>query len=194
MLVQDIEIRTKITKMADKYCRNERKVKMINNACTFIASSLNNFSFGYDFENSQCIYLVSQLQNYIANLYNKGVRNFYSVCEQGVDLWAAEYVAGLIKKDNSVKLSCILPYEEQAAKWYPDIRELYYRVLEQASDTKYIGLHYSDDCIKKARLFTIDHCSHIFTAIESGYDKEYADYALEGSKDVYNCFSNIKSI
>lgn len=167
---------------------------MISNACTFIASSLNNFSFGYDFESSQCIYLVSQLKDYIANVYNEGVRNFYSVCEQGVDLWAAEYVAGLIKKDNSVKLSCILPYEEQAAKWYPDIRELYYRVLEQASNTEYISLHYSDDCVKKARLLTIDRSNHIFTAIESEHGKEYADYALASSKDVYNCFSKEKRI
>ena len=54
---------------------------MKNNGCTFIASSLSDFSFGYDFENPKCIYLVSQLKDYITKKYNEGVRDFYSVCE-----------------------------------------------------------------------------------------------------------------
>lgn len=162
---------------------------MINNGCTFIASSLSDFSFGYDFESPKCIYLVSRLKDYITKKYNEGVRDFYSVCEQGVDLWAAEFVTQIIKKDKSVKLHCILPYEEQAAKWHSDIRELYYKVLEQSDDTEFVSLYYSDDCLKKARLLTIDHSKYIFTALESDLGNEYAEYALNKGKSVYDFFT-----
>lgn len=167
---------------------------MKNNGCTFIASSLSDFSFGYDFENPKCIYLVSQLKDYITKKYNEGVRDFYSVCEQGTDLWAAEYVAEIIKKDRSVKLHCILPYEEQAAKWHSDIRELYYKVLEQADDTKFVSLRYSEGCLKKARLLTIDSSRYIFTALESDLGNEYTEYALKNGKSVYNFFTEDESV
>lgn len=165
------------------------RIVMINKGCTFIASSLSSFSFGFDFENSKCICLLSCLKEFIKKRYDEGVRDFYSVCEQGVDLWAAEYVTRLIDRDKSVKLHCILPYEEQAAKWHSDIRELYYNILEKADDTEYIGLHYSDDCLKKARLFAIDRSSSVFSAAESGFGKECKEYALQNGKNVYDFFS-----
>ena len=159
---------------------------MKNTGCTFIASSLHNMSFGYDFESSKCNYLISQLSENITNLYKSGVRDFYSICEQGVDLWAAENVLSLIKEDKSVKLHCILPYEEQAAKWHPSLRELYYTVLEQAESTEFVSLQYCEDCMQKARYRTLDQSRYVISVSRSDEISEYSDYALEKGMEVVN--------
>lgn len=162
---------------------------MKNTGCTFITSSLHNLSFGYDFESPQCDFLMSQLRENITDLYKSGVRDFYSVCEQGIDLWAAENVIRLIKTDKSVKLHCILPYEEQAAKWYPSFRELYYTVLEQAESTEFIALRYCEDCMQKARYRTLDQCGYVISVYESEEINEYRDYALKKGAEVIDLHS-----
>ena len=151
---------------------------MKNNGCTFIASSLHDLSFGYDFESPECSYLISQLNENITEVYKSGVRDFYSVCEEGFDLWAAKDVIGLIKSDNSVRLHCILPFEEQAAKWHPSLRELYYTVLEQAESAEFVSLRYREDCMKKARYRTLDQSGYVISVCGSEEMREYKNYAL----------------
>lgn len=162
---------------------------MNNTGCTFIASSLHNLSFGYDFESPKCNLLISQLKENITDLYKSGVRDFYSICEQGIDLWAAENVIRLFEIDKSVRLHCILPYEEQAAKWHPDFRELYYTVLEQAESTEFVSLRYCEDCMSKARYRTLDKCKYAISVYESKERNEYKDYALKKGIEVIDLHS-----
>ena len=98
---------------------------MEKNACTFISSALTDFSFGYDFTSFKCISLKLQLAHYISDMYKAGVREFYSVCEEGIDLWAAEIVTYIMRDDPETKLHCVIPYEEQAAKWHSSTRGLF---------------------------------------------------------------------
>ena len=147
------------------------------NACTFIGSRLNRFSFGYDFTAPKCIALKLQLAQYINDMYKAGVRDFYSVCQEGVELWAAEIVIYLMAGDDSVKLHCILPYEEQAARWHPDTRELYYNILALASDCEMISTHYKGYCLALARYKALDRSCHVFAVVEDGSSNEYVKYA-----------------
>lgn len=157
---------------------------MGNTACTFLASEIGKFSFGFDFTDHKCIALKLQLAQYINDMYKAGVREFYSVCEQGVDLWAAEIVTFLMQSDEEVKLFCILPYEEQAAKWHPDIHELYYRVLEQATEVEHVGTRYEEDCLAEARYRTLDCCANVFAVVYDGKDNEYVRYSMVRGKEV----------
>ena len=170
------------------------RFKMKNNGCTFIASSLHDLSFGYDFESPECSYLISQLNENITEIYRSGVRDFYSICEEGIDLWAAENVLALIKEDNTVRLHCVIPYEEQAAKWQPSLRELYYTVLEQAESAEFVSLKYRDDCMRKARYRTLDQSGYVISVCESEEMREYKNYALgKGIKlvDIRSAYPNV---
>lgn len=154
------------------------------NACTFIGSKLSKFSFGYDSTAPKCIALKLQLAQYINDMYKAGVRDFYSVCQEGVELWAAEIAAYLMAGDKSVKLHCILPYEEQAAKWHPDTQELYYNVLAVASDTKIIDARFKKNSLALARYRSLDKCGHLFAVVEDGAANEYVRYAKANGKRV----------
>ena len=157
---------------------------MKNSACTFIASDLTDFSFGYDSTEPKCIALKLQLAQYINDMYIGGVRSFYSVCQEGVDLWAAEIVTYIMKSDSEVTLNCIIPYEEQAAKWHPDTRELYYRVLEQATQTETVACFYTEDCLAAASYEPLDRCDHVFAVVKEGAENDYVKYARVRGKNI----------
>lgn len=157
---------------------------MNSNACTFIGSRLSRFSFGYDFTAPKCIALKLQLAQYINDMYKAGVRDFYSVCQEGVELWAAEIAVYLMAGDKSVKLHCILPYEEQAAKWHPDTQELYYNILAAASDCEIIDTHYKKTSLALAKYKALDKSRHVFAVVEDGAANEYVKYAMANGKRV----------
>ena len=158
---------------------------MEKNACTFISSALTDFSFGYDFTSFKCISLKLQLAHYISDMYKAGVREFYSVCEEGIDLWAAEIVTYIMRDDPETKLHCVIPYEEQAAKWHSSTRELYYRVLEQATDVIFVNKHYTEDCLAAARYMVLDHCKIVFSSVKEGKENEFVRYSGLSRKDIF---------
>lgn len=157
---------------------------MNSNACTFIGSTLNRFSFGYDFTAPKCIALKLQLAQYINDMYKAGVRDFYSVCQEGVELWAAEIAVYLMAGDESVRLHCILPYEEQAARWHPDTQELYYNVLAAASDCEFIDTRFKRNSLASAKYKALDKSRHVFAVVEDGASNEYVRYAMANGKRV----------
>lgn len=155
--------------------------------CTFISSDLTGFSFGYDFRNPKCIALKLQIAQYINDMYKSGIKEFYSVCEQGVDLWAAEVVTYIMRSDEETKLYCIIPYEEQAARWHEDARELYYRVLEEATEVTFLNTRYKEDCLAAARYYTLDRCGYVFAVTANGVKNEFIRYARMLGRNV-SCF------
>ncbi len=157
---------------------------MNKTACTFIGSRISKFSFGYDCTNPKCVALKLQLAQYINDMYRAGVREFYSVCQEGVDLWAAEIVTYLMKDDEEVKLHCVLPYEEQAVKWHPDAHELYYSVIEKATDAELVNTRYTKDALAQARYRTLDLCGNVFAVVEDGNKNDYVKYARIKGKSV----------
>lgn len=163
---------------------NRKDLKMNTNACTFIGSELSKFSFGYDFSAPKCIALKLQLAQYINDMYKAGIREFYSICQEGVELWAAEIIVYLMAGDKSVKLNCILPYEEQAAKWHPDTQELYYNILSLASNCEIIDTRLKKYSLAMARYKALEKSRHVFAVVEDGAANEYVKYAVANGKKV----------
>ena len=66
---------------------------------------------------------------------------------QGVDLWAAELVLTLRKKNPALNLHCILPCEGQERKWPVQTQRRYRSILEQADSVTYASREYYDGCL-----------------------------------------------
>ncbi|MCM1054241.1 MAG: DUF1273 domain-containing protein [Bacteroides sp.] len=153
-------------------------------ACTFISSELSSFSFGYDASHPKCVALKLQTAQYINDMCKSGVKTFYSVCEQGVDLWAAEVVTYIMRSDAETKLYCVIPYEEQAAKWHNDMHELYYRVLSEATEVVFMNAHYKEHCLAAARYYALDRCGYVFAAVADRNENEFVRYSRARGKNV----------
>lgn len=91
------------------------------------------FRWGWDEEDTGCKALKLVLLRQIWLLYRNGCRDFYAACDPGVGLWCAEIVNGLRGAIPDMRLYCAVPYEEQAAKWAPYLRDRYFDVLEKCT-------------------------------------------------------------
>ena len=120
---------------------------MERTACAFTGHRPKSFPWKYDEAAQGCILLKEILAEQIAALADAGVTDWFSGMAQGVDLWAAELVLTLRKKNPALNLHCILPCEGQERKWPVQTQRRYRSILEQADSVTYASREYYDGCL-----------------------------------------------
>ena len=129
---------------------------MIKTACAFTGHRPKSLSWGYDESAPGCVLLKEVLAAQISALAEQGVTDFLSGMAQGVDLWCAQIVLNLKKKNPALKLHAILPCEGQENKWSVSAREIYHSILEQADEVVYVGQEYSRGCMLERNRYMVD--------------------------------------
>ena len=130
--------------------------------CAIIAKSLVDTGLINEYEPPYSK-IKEQLRDTIWELYCSGYTEFYSNCEYGVPLWAAEIIIAL-KMYNDIKLHIAMPHEEQATRWAEEYRDRFFTVHEKADTVKIISTHYTEDCYEKAERYmsdASDKCEYI---------------------------------
>ena len=140
---------------------------MIEAACAFTGHRPKSFPWGYDENAPSCVLLKEVLASQISALAEQGVTDFLSGMAQGVDLWCAQIVLDLKKKNPALKLHAILPCEGQERKWTASAQEHYRSILAQANEVIYVGQEYSRNCMLKRNRCLVDHSS-ILLAVYNG--------------------------
>ena len=142
---------------------------MIKTACAFTGHRPKSFPWGYDESAPGCVLLKEVLAVQISALAEQGVTDFLSGMAQGVDLWCAQIVLDLKKKNPALKLHAILPCEGQESKWTVSAQELYHSVLAQANEVIYVGQEYSQDCMLNRNRYMVDHSSILLAVYNGAY-------------------------
>ena len=146
------------------------------------------FPWKYDETASDCVLLKEVLTAQIEALADRGVTDFLSGMAQGVDLWCAQIVLDLKKKNPALKLHAILPCEGQENKWSVSAREIYHSILEQADEVVYGGREYSRGCMLGRNRYMVDHSS-ILLAVYNGTYRSGTGmtvrYAQQLKKELY---------
>lgn len=101
--------------------------------CGFLSHTASRFRFGWDEESQDCAMLKQVMLQQIQRLRIMGCRSFYVVPDSGASLWFGELINLLRQQDPELLLQCILPHEEIASKWHPNLRERYFALLEQCT-------------------------------------------------------------
>ena len=73
----------------------------------------------------------------------------------GVGLYAAETLHGLKEQDDALKTICFVPYEEQATKWTPELRDRYFNALAACTEVVNVAYEKTVGCEFKAYLEAI---------------------------------------
>lgn len=136
-------------------------------SCAFTGHRPKSFPWKYNEAASDCVALKKVLAEQIAALTNDGITGFITGMALGVDLWAAQIVLDLRKKNPMLKLCCALPCEGQEKKWPADKQELYRSILKQADDIHWESRNYIADCMLNRNRYMVDHAS-ILLAIYNG--------------------------
>ena len=86
-----------------------------------------------------------ELAQQIMVLRQQGVTRFSVACDYGIGLYAAEIINALRNDEPELMLFCVTPYEEQATKWTPELRERYFDMLIKCTHMTAASLHKQPD-------------------------------------------------
>ena len=70
-------------------------------------------------------------------------------------LYAAEILHGLKESDEELETICYVPYEEQATKWTPELRDRYFNALAVCTEVVNVAYEKTVGCEFKAHLEAI---------------------------------------
>jgi len=132
--------------------------------CAVIGASVMRFPWGFDEEAAGCQELKLELAQKIMELCQQGVKCFAVVADCGVGLYAGEIVNALRRADADLTLFVVAPYEEQATKWAPYLRERYFMLLENCTSMELARVHRTPDCEFDAYRRIID-CADMVLAV-----------------------------
>ena len=108
--------------------------------CAIIGCSPMCFPWGFDEEDEGCAALKLILINQISKLRGEGCTRFAVSMDCGVGLYAAEILHRLKESEDALETICYVPYEEQATKWTPELRDRYFNAL--AACTEVVNMAY----------------------------------------------------
>ena len=80
---------------------------------------------------------------------------------RGTDLWAAEIVLALRKRNKDLKLICAIPYEGFELRWSEQWQTLYRQVLAEADLVKVIGKGYHPGIFQIRNEWMVDRSSRV---------------------------------
>ena len=109
--------------------------------CAIIGCSPMCFPWGFDEEDEGCAALKLILINQISKLRGEGCTRFAVSMDCGVGLYVAEILHG-----------CYVPYEEQATKWTPELRDRYFNALAACTEIVNVPYEKTVGCEFKAHL------------------------------------------
>ncbi len=114
------------------------------------------YQWGFDEEDQRCVAAKFLLLNRISYLQTKGIRHFFVPIDAGIGMYVSEIILSLRGSDPLLRLNTLIPYEDQASKWSPNLRDRYYEVLEKCSESAPVSLYDSPTCELDAMLEAID--------------------------------------
>lgn len=111
----------------------------MTNCCAIIGCTPEAFPWGWDEEDEACAAMKLILMNLITLARSQGVTRFHVSMDSGAGLYAAEIIHQLRETDRGIELHGYVPYEEQATKWTPELRDRYFNTLAACSEVKNVS-------------------------------------------------------
>ena len=136
--------------------------------CAIIGCSPMGFPWGFDEEDEGCVALKLILMNQISKLRGEGCTRFAISMDCGVGLYAAEILHGLKETDGELEAICYVPFEEQATKWTPELRDRYFNALAFCTEVINVAYNKTVGCEFKAYLEAVNEAD----AVIAIYDPE----------------------
>ena len=134
--------------------------------CAIIGCSPMCFPWGFDEEDEGCAALKLILMNRITKLRGEGCTRFAVSMDCGVGLYAAEILHGLKEPDDALETICYVPYEEQATKWTPELRDRYFNALAACTEIVNVAYEKTVDCEFKAHLAAINEADTLIAVYD----------------------------
>lgn len=137
--------------------------------CAFTGHRPKSFPWKYSETDPRCLALKAILVSQITMLAQTDVTDYYSGMALGVDLWCAQIVLDLRRKNPALKLHCILPCEGQECKWSSSAQERYHTILGQADEIVFVRRTYSPKCMLERNRYMVDRAGVLLAVYAGSY-------------------------
>lgn len=134
--------------------------------CAIIGCSPMCFPWGFDEEDEGCAALKLILMNRITRLRSEGCTRLSVCMDCGAGLYAAEILHGLKESDDDLETICYVPYEEQATKWTPELRDRYFNALAECTEVVNVSYEKTVGCEFKAHLEAINEADTVIAVYD----------------------------
>lgn len=139
-------------------------------SCAILGCAPACFPWGYDEEDERCAALKLMLLNLVNFWRVEGINAFVVPLDAGIGLYAAEIIGDMCGKDAALSMTCVIPWEEQATKWTPDLRNRYFDVQARCTNVETISRQKTANCELEAKLHAIDLADSVFAVTASAED------------------------
>ena len=154
--------------------------------CAIIGCSPMCFPWGFDEEDASCAALKLILMNRITRLRSEGCTRFAVSMDCGVGLYAAEILHGLKEADDALETICYVPYEEQATKWTPELRDRYFNALAACTEVVNVAYEKTVGCKFKAYLEAINEADTVIAVYNPANPRCEREAAAVAVADMLN--------
>ena len=134
--------------------------------CAIIGCSPICFPWGFDEEDEGCAELKLILINQISRLRGEGCTRFAVSMDCGVGLYVAEILHGLKGSDDALETICYVPYEEQATKWTPELRDRYFNALAVCTEVVNAAYEKTVGCEFKAYIDAMNEADAVIAVYD----------------------------
>ena len=134
--------------------------------CAIIGCSPMCFPWGFDEEDESCAALKLILIKQISKLRGEGCTRFTVSMDCGVGLYAAEILQRLKGSEEELETICYVPYEEQATKWTPELRDRYFNALAACTEVVNVAYEKTVGCKFKAYLEAINEADTVIVVYD----------------------------
>ena len=134
--------------------------------CAIIGCSPMCFPWGFDEEDEGCAALKLILMNRISKLRGEDCTRFAISMDCGVGLYTAEILQGLKGSEEELETICYVPYEEQATKWTPELRDRYFNALAACTEVINAAYEKTVGCEFKAYLKAINEAETVIAVYD----------------------------
>jgi len=123
--------------------------------------------------------IIRELEREIELAIENGFTTFITGMARGVDIWAAEIVLKLRKKNKELHLICASPYEGFETRWSRDWQNRYKKVMEKADLVKYISNKYTPSCLRIRNEWMVNHSNRVISVYngKAGGTRNTINYA-----------------
>jgi uncharacterized phage-like protein YoqJ len=123
--------------------------------------------------------IKSDLKKEIKLAIKDGYTVYLTGMARGTDLWAAEIVLALRKRNKDLKLICAVPYEGFELRWSEHWQNLYRQILAEADLVKVIGNGYHPGIFQIRNEWMVDRSTRVIAVYngQAGGTKNTICYA-----------------
>ena len=122
--------------------------------------------FGFNESDPRCIDFKRRVKETIQALYDMGYRHFISGGALGMDMFAAEAVLELRARHPDMILEMVSPFDDQAARWSPELRARHDRLFAQADITTATGHAYTRSAMFRRNHYLVDNADLLLAAFD----------------------------